>query len=203
MNHKDRADRARRGQSLLEAMVALGMLTVGFLGIVALLSQSFYLNRVTQDETTATYLSAEGIEIAKNIIDHDMYRGGGGHWGECFRQALGSAEEQNFAMDYTTLEGGQACGTPAQYPPLGYPPLYDSSQHLIYDTAQNRYGYNFLGAAPSSLVTTDFVREISVTMPNTENGNLIIVSSTVTWSSSPLGSQGVTMVDYFYNWFPY
>lgn len=178
-------------------MIALGMLTIGFLGIVGLLSQSFYLNRVTRDQTTATYLAAEGVEIAKNIIDHDMYRNGGGHWGECFREALGGAQEQDFAMDYTTLTGGQSCGTAPQYPEL-----FDSARPLIYDTAQNRYGYNFLGAAPGSLVTTDFVRDISVTIPSAENGNLIIVSSTVTWSSSPLGSQGVTMVDYFYNWFP-
>ena len=66
---------SRRGQSIIEAMVAISILTTGFLGIFALLSKSFFLSRVVADETTATYLASEGMEITKNIIDHDVYTG--------------------------------------------------------------------------------------------------------------------------------
>ena len=63
----------RGGQSLIEVMVAVTALTVSFLGISSLLSQSLALNRVISNEATATYLASEGIEIAKNLIDHDFY----------------------------------------------------------------------------------------------------------------------------------
>jgi len=70
----------RSGQSLLEMMIALSVLTVAFLGIGALLSRSFFLNRVATDETIGSYLAAEGVEVTKSIIDHDMYSTGLG-WG--------------------------------------------------------------------------------------------------------------------------
>ena len=60
---------SRRGQTLVEALVALSILTTGFFGIVSLLTKSFQLNRTTMNDTQATYLAAEGIEIAKNLID--------------------------------------------------------------------------------------------------------------------------------------
>ena len=68
-------------------MVAITVLTVGFLGISSLLSQSLALNRVTTNEITATYLASEGIEIAKNLIDHDVYAQQiGGRLGSVLRQ---------------------------------------------------------------------------------------------------------------------
>jgi Tfp pilus assembly protein PilV len=36
---------SRRGQTLVEALVALSILTVGFVGVVVLLTKSFQLNR--------------------------------------------------------------------------------------------------------------------------------------------------------------
>ncbi len=57
------------GQVLVEAIVAISLLTVGFLAIFALLGRSLSLNRATVQSYTATYLAAEGIEIARNIVD--------------------------------------------------------------------------------------------------------------------------------------
>lgn len=65
----------RRGQSLVEAMVAAGILAMGLMGIMSLLAQSFGLNRVVTDNYTATYLSAEGIEVVKNIMDTNRVAG--------------------------------------------------------------------------------------------------------------------------------
>ena len=66
---------SHRGQTLVEALVALSILTVGFVGIVTLLTKSFQLNRTTSNDTQATYLAAEGIEIAKTSINYDVYYG--------------------------------------------------------------------------------------------------------------------------------
>ena len=62
----------RRGQILVESILALGVLTMGFLGAFTLLSRSFILNRAVADEYVATYLAAEGVEVVKNIIDHNQ-----------------------------------------------------------------------------------------------------------------------------------
>lgn len=62
---------SRRGQALVEALVAISILTTGFLGILTLLSRSLSLNRVVSDNYTATYLAAEGVEIVKNLIDNN------------------------------------------------------------------------------------------------------------------------------------
>lgn len=56
----------------MEVLVAVSVLTVGFLGVVTLLARALSLNRVVSDSYTATYLAAEGIEVAKNILDGNV-----------------------------------------------------------------------------------------------------------------------------------
>ena len=70
-----RAPARRRGQALIEVMIAVGVLTVGFLGIVGLLSRALGLNKVVSDNYIGTYLAAEGIEVTKNIIDGNLLQG--------------------------------------------------------------------------------------------------------------------------------
>lgn len=63
---------------MVETLVAVSVLTTGFLGIVTLLSRSLGLNRVVADNYTAAYLGAEGVEIVKNILDSNTL--GGNEW---------------------------------------------------------------------------------------------------------------------------
>lgn len=63
------------GQIIIESVVATSVLVVGFLGLFALLARSFYLSRIVQDNYAATYLAAEGIEVVKNIVDHNVVSG--------------------------------------------------------------------------------------------------------------------------------
>lgn len=62
----------RKGQLLIEAMVALSVLVVGLFGILGLLTRSIKINRIVSDNYTATYLASEGIEIVKNLLDHNV-----------------------------------------------------------------------------------------------------------------------------------
>ena len=62
----------RSGQSVAEAIVALGVLVVGLLGILALLSRSLGLSRFISNNYVATYLAGEGVEIVKNLIDANV-----------------------------------------------------------------------------------------------------------------------------------
>ena len=145
---------ARNGQSLVEAMVAITALTVSFLGISSLLTRSLVLNKVTTNELTATYLASEGIEIAKNLIDHDVHAPGTG-WGTCFQGRV------DFELDYTTTNCSALSG-------------FNASHYLLYDANQNLYGYE--SGSP-----TTFTREIIVNNPT---GYEIQVGSIVRWSSS-------------------
>lgn len=173
----DTKEKSRRGQTIIEAMIALSVLTSGFLGIVALLSRSFFLNRVTSDSLTATYLASEGIELAKNLIDHDVYahlaippQGAG--WDTTFGAG------GNYELDYATCTSG-AC----------IPTIFTGST-LKFDPATGRYSYS--GPNP-----TGFARLIRITVPN---ANEIVVSSIVTWSTGILTSQSIDLEDHFYNW---
>lgn len=62
----------REGQLLIESMIAISLLVAGFLGMFSLLSRSLGLNRAVADNYTATYLAAEGIEVARNIVDSNV-----------------------------------------------------------------------------------------------------------------------------------
>ena len=174
----------RKGQSLIEAMVAISVLTVGFLGIVSLLSRSIFYSRSVSDTMKATYLASEGIEITKNLIDNDValaLAGNGGGWGTCFARYGNPA---NLEMDYATTD----CGNLEMFTGQGDPLLFDPTKDL--------YGYNFDGSAGSGATQTNFTREIRVKV----NGDEVTVNSIVTWSTGSIVNQSVDMEDHFYNW---
>jgi len=77
VNPRQSRDNFRKGSSLAESMVALGLVSVGLLGIVALYTRSFALNREVMYETIAAGLAAEGIEVVKNIVDAAVAEGRG------------------------------------------------------------------------------------------------------------------------------
>ncbi len=127
---------ARTGQALIEVLVAISILTVGFLGIVTLLSHALALNRVVSDNYTGTYLAAEGIEIAKNIIDANHFNGKSWNAG---------LQNGNFEVDYSSQNLNTA---------------YDPSHTLFFDPRTKLYGYQ---QNPGAVQTT-FVRRVGITL---------------------------------------
>ncbi|HEY5221336.1 MAG TPA: prepilin-type N-terminal cleavage/methylation domain-containing protein [Candidatus Paceibacterota bacterium] len=176
---------SRRGQTLVEALVALSILTMGLAGIVVLLNQSLQLNRTTTNDTQATYLASEGIEIVKNMIDHDVYKGlpVNDDWDASFSQS-----GYYWNIDYETTS---TTGLPVRANQMQATPLY-------YNSTTNMFGYSAVGAAP-----TNFVRNIKIT--NIDNSNLvpveIDVQSIVTWTNGG-NSNAITLEDHFYDWHP-
>lgn len=65
----------KKGQFLVESIIAIGIITFGLLGLLALLSSSISLNRVVSDRYLATYLAGEGIEVVKSIVDANIING--------------------------------------------------------------------------------------------------------------------------------
>jgi Tfp pilus assembly protein PilV len=180
---------SRSGQSLVEAMVALSVLTLGFLGMVSLLSRSLVLTRVVSDQATATYLAEEGIEVAKNLIDHDVWAHYANPavtgWGTCFFSASSYADVE---LDYTTTD----CSTLAEF---------SAGDSLFFDPVTDLYGYHL--PASDDPVPTGFTREIKVTRGDyngTEYAE-IIVHSIVRWSTAGVG-QSLDLEDHFFDWRP-
>lgn len=172
---------SRRGQTLVEALIALSILTTGFVGIVGLLTRSFQLNRTTADDTQATYLAAEGIEVAKNIIDYDVYYGlaqGNGDWGCSFDLNVG--QKADYALEYDTVP-------PANCSPM--PQL--TSDQLYFSSSTDLYTYSSFGNP-----ATDFTRDVWITAASSDE---LDVQSIVTWHNGGL-SNTITLEDVFYNW---
>lgn len=82
---------AEKGQTLVELMIAMSVMSIGFLGVFAVLSQSLGLNRVVANQYIAANLAAEGIEVVKNITDSNVARGD--RWND-------KLENGNFGVEY-------------------------------------------------------------------------------------------------------
>lgn len=130
---------SRHGQSIIEAVIAITVLTTGFLGISSLLARSLVLTSTLSSRITANYLAAEGIELAKNLIDHDVYEALSNDptyfWGACF-----SYPHNDVEIDYTTTDCNDmaffSAGDTLFYDPVTnlysyYPPLQDGGYRLV------------------------------------------------------------------------
>ena len=164
-------------------MLALGVVTIGLLGIFTLLSKSFFYDRDITDQLTATYLASEGVEVAKSLIDSDMYSGA--VWGSCFRPYENAAGVADLELDYLTTD----CGSLTPYSPSAPTPLRFDPK-----IGEDEYGY----AAVAGSVPTIFFRDVRVA----QNGAEITVSSIVTWSTGPITNQSLVLEDHFYYWRP-
>ena len=114
-------------------MIAVSVLVVGFLGITTLLSRALGLNRVVADNYTATYLAAEGIEVAKNILDGNALQGR--PWNAGFANG-------DFEVEYSSV------GNMISQPNC-------TDRNLLYDASFGRYNYR-------SGTETSFERCVSV-----------------------------------------
>lgn len=178
---------SRRGQTLVEALVALSLLTMGFIGIATLLTKSFQLDRTAADETQGTYLAAEGIEVAKNIIDYDVYYGlpKNNYW-ECSFQ-LSEGQSKDYALAYDTTPPANC----AAMSPMG---SATGDDKLYFDASTSLYSYDNI------YTPTDFTRDVDISVPSS-SPNELDVQSVVTWNNGNL-SNTITLEDHFYSWHP-
>jgi hypothetical protein len=176
------------------------------LGIETLLTRSFLLDRVTTDQTKATYLASEGIEVMKSLLDHQVYDalanpGGiagdpdtGGWYQFC---GLGSGQTAYYQIDYMTT----SCPTLGQSGFLGY-----DQKTASYNATPLSFDATGLYCQPGEpdcqpgIPPTAFTRIVKVTEDST--GNEIDVQSTVTWNTGSVTNQSLTLEDQFYNWNP-
>ncbi|MEK7193237.1 MAG: hypothetical protein AAB652_00405 [Patescibacteria group bacterium] len=165
-------DNRKKGQLLVELLVALSILTTGFLGVLGLLSQSLGLNRVVSENYTGTYLASEGIEIARNIVDKNVLLRGAGTpvvWYD-------GLSPGRYEVDYENTST-----LPLSVP---RPLLFDATSHT----------YSYAAGQP-----TKFTRVIEIRLVGNPEIHEVVVSSTVEWQSRG-GSFKTTLEDHFFDW---
>jgi len=158
-------------------MVAMSVLAVGLTGMMALLNQSIGLNREVANDFTGTYLAAEGIEVAKNLLQGNFIRQLRGDpvvWDEGFSDGV-------YEIDYATQS------LPSPLSPIATP------QTLSYDPSTNLFSY-FAGSGTQA---TSFTREVALTRMNADE---IRVVARVAWRARGGGVAETVLEDHFYNW---
>ena len=104
-----------RGLLMIEAMIAISVVTVGLVSVLTLLSRSISINRVVADQYTAANLSSEGIEVVKNIIDSNVIQGR--PWNE-------GISNGSYEVDYS-----------------GSVLVANQNRYLLFDSASGVFGY--------------------------------------------------------------
>jgi len=166
---------SRKGQFLVEAIVALGVLVVGLLGILALLTRSFSLSRSINNNYAGTYLAAEGIEVVKNLIDANFIKIQKGQ----FIAWVDGISSGDFEVEYDSLI---------------LDPYQDRT--LAFDPVNNTYDY-------TGTQGTKFKRKIQVEKVLSGSGTVdeVRVNSIVSWVAEG-GNFEVNLEDHFLNWRP-
>lgn len=134
-------------------MIAIAVLSIGLLGIVSLTTRALSEEQDVADNFRASYLGAEGIEIARNIIDGN-YLVPGNPWDQGF-VCSGTC---HVALDYASTDLSKACS---------------SGDQLYFNASTGLY----------SLTTgnpTPFTRCVNITPLS---ANEIRISSVVSWTA--------------------
>lgn len=161
----------KKGYILIEAIIALSVLTVGFLSLIYLLNSAIGLNRVVAENYIATYLAAEGIEIVKNIIDNNILNPGQA-WNSGLSDGL-------YEVDYNSVN---------------LSPYQGSGRFLNLDN-NNTYNYNSGTPTPfkrkiSIQNSTDAIKVISIVSWKSRAGDSQIQLEDVFYNTAIIGQPG-------------
>ncbi|MFA6354099.1 MAG: hypothetical protein WCX12_00185 [Candidatus Paceibacterota bacterium] len=183
------------GQAIIEALVALGILSVAFFAVLSLLDNSISLGNVVSDQNIATYLAGEGIEIVKNLVDTNISRRNSTSSPASFDEdfSIGAYEVSYF----DPLDADDPIGSNTQDGKNPGKRIGDvgvrSTNPLDFDEVSGGYYQTY----PAPVNPSHFYRTIVITR---SPGKWIKAESIVQW----IGKGGVTkeikLEDYFYNW---
>jgi len=170
------------GQVMIEALIAISLGMVGLLGILSLVSRSLYLQNDLRLQFSANYLAAEGIELARSIVDETYEKDSNGRylqanpWGEA-TIIFSAGEKYEISFD------GATSGVSGTSPNV----------LTFLNMKDGIYGYFTPG---SGVVETPFKREIEVSV--SDDIKLSIISR-VYWTSRG-EEKSLFLEDIFYNW---
>lgn len=149
----------KNGFSLLEVIVALGVITMGILGVFSLVTQTIQVQTVNKNHLIGSMLAQEGVELVRNIKDKN-YIIDGNAWNEDI-----SAIDSTFVIDYRGRDF-------LDRTPNG---ISEDSTKLYFDTATGFYTYVVAGNE-----ATPYRRLITV---NDISASSTVVSCLVDWNN--------------------
>ena len=175
------------GQELIEAIVAMGIVSVTVIGIVGLVSRAVAESRVVADQTKAAYLASEGLEITKNILDSN-----GQPWNSGFSGG-------NYEVDYLSSSLiSDKISDPINC--VESELNLTSCDPLSFDSTAGLYGYPSSFPVTDSVTPTTFKRVITIVVPSGSNNNEIDATSTVSWVSKSGTPSEISVSTDFFNW---
>ena len=164
-----------RGQTVLEAIVALGIVTTGVVALLVLVSRGVGLGRVVADRYTATYLAAEGIEMVKTLITTNVLRAGFGCTWNGGGAGCNNLSDGDYSVDFKRDE------------------ITTPINPLIFDPAAKMYTIDSVQDG----VASPFSRVVTIRNDSLEEN--MTVTARVNWTSRG-GDYEVVLEDHFYNW---
>jgi len=181
-----------KGFTVLESIVAIGILSLSISGAFSSVVQSLAQASITKDEVTAYYLAQEAIEIVRNQRDHNQLSIINGALGVTWLDGITSAcpfstdiVKNTCTVDATNLQISNCHGS------------WDScTQNLKQDPNTYLYGYTSGNA-------TNFKREIQIErVQNDTFGNPIEISVTVriVWTRGSLITKEFKIKEHLFNW---
>lgn len=167
----------RRGFLLVEAIAALSVLVIGFVGVATLLARSLSFYHLVADTFTANYLAMEGIEVVKNLVDADVIQGCS--WNE--------VKSGTYEVSYGMVGGTGQCPGAALVSTT-------NTDFLTRDPRSGLYGYGYS-------TVTQFTRVVTIVTSLRGDADAVQVNSRVAWTAQGQ-SREVNVEDVFRNWRP-
>lgn len=150
----------KKGFSFLEVMITIAVLSVGILGVLALVSSSMRYSMNARDSIIASELAQEGIELARNVRDNNFIT----HSSDPFYDFITSPPAwpgmNRYKIDYDDAT-------------LNY---IGASCRLYYNASTGLYAHSWAGTT-----LTKFQRQIIVDPYGTSDRK---ITSMVSWGSS-------------------
>jgi hypothetical protein len=128
------------GFTIIEATVAIFILTAGILGAFSFISHFTEYSSISTMRLTASYLAQEGVEVVKNIRDGNLLSGD--DWNEGFATSPWNGEADytdtsslsSYTGDYLNIDGNGLYGYGA-----GDQSLFERKIHIAKSTATSTY----------------------------------------------------------------
>jgi len=164
------------GQSLIEVLIIVVLITAVISGSLGFLVQSYVITQLVAEQTTATYLSIEGIELVKNLIDANYCNKN--NWDKEIDNGEYKADWQSSKLESSSSG--------------------NSDLTLWYDPSSGRYSHKDISGQSSY---GPYKRTIKIEKTSHSSGvtDEIKVSSLVEWQSRR-GNLKINLEDHFYDW---
>ncbi|HVU79744.1 MAG TPA: prepilin-type N-terminal cleavage/methylation domain-containing protein [Candidatus Paceibacterota bacterium] len=177
------------GFTLIEALVAVLILTTGIAGPLTIASKSLTSALVAKDQTTAFFLAQDAVEYVRFVRDSNKLAGA-----DWFTGAGGTSAGTDMSS-CRSADGSAVCYVDSIQNTVTNSVPSGCSNYLRYNASQGYYGYGTSGTA-----CTIFNRTVKITSPvggRSDEAKLVVQ---VSWNDTGGTTRMVTVTEELFNW---